>query len=252
MAGSLNTLNPQKLRRVAGPYILYPVSHGMHDHCPGLQPGDPPCGHPCPHTLFQPLPPQPAPLPGIYLNTVTGAEGVYLTTEDTTGQAVPLNQVHHMSMGPRLPNTDRPRHPLAGHGARNTRPVDLNAPGPNRALLHLTMKHTAQLPATLAGEKYFIVEGLTDDIIILAANTLAATTDAWDDAVGHPTARKDRVQETEDTLTPDLVNHQLNLTSPPEQHNRKTEGLKVTDWTAFIYKPPDTPTVTLTSHQHNW
>ena len=56
--------------------------------------------------------------------------------------------------------------------------MDPNAPGPDRALLHLTMKHTAQLPTTLAGEKYFIVEGLTDDVITLAANTLAATTDA--------------------------------------------------------------------------
>ena len=252
VGGWLNTLNPQKMRRVAGPYILYLVPHGIVEHCPGLRPGESPCGHPCPRTLFQPLPPQPAPLPGIYLNTVTCAKGVYLTTEDTTGQAVPLDQVHHMALGPRLPNSDKPRHPPARHGARDPRPFDSNAPGPDRALLHLTMKHTAQLQATLAGEKYFIVEGLTDDVITLATNTLAATTDAWDDAVGHPTARKDRVQETEDTLTPDLMNHLVNLTSPPEQHNRKTEGPKVTDWTPFIYRPPDTPTVTLTCHQHTW
>ena len=114
------------------------------------------------------------------------------------------------------------------------------------------MKHTAQLPTTLAGEKYFIVEGLTDDVITLAANTLAATTDAWDVAVGHPTARKDRVQGTEDTLTPDLMNHLVTLTSPPEQHDRKTEGPKVTDWAAFSDKPLDTPTVTLKCHQHTW
>ena len=150
----------------------------------GSGPGIPPCGHPCPHALFQPLPPQPAPLPGIYLNTVTGAKGVYLTTGDTTGQAIPLDQVHHMALGPRLPNTDKPRHLLARHGARDPRPVDPNAQGPDKALLHLTMKHEAQLPATLAGEKYFIVEGLTDDVITLAANTLAATTNPWDDAVG--------------------------------------------------------------------
>ena len=105
-----------------------------------------------------------------------------------------------MAMGQRLPNTNKPRHPLARHGARDPRPVDPYAPGPDRALLHLTMKHTAQLPATLAGEKYFMVEGLTDNIITPAINTLAATTDAWDDALGPPTARKDRVQETEDTL----------------------------------------------------
>ena len=118
-------------------------------------------------------------------------------TGDTTGQAVPLDQVHHMALGPRLPNADKPRNPLAGRGAREPRPVDPNAPGPDRALLHLTMIHTAQLATTLAGEKYFIVEGLTQDVITLAANTLAATTDAWDVAVGHPTARKDRVQGTE-------------------------------------------------------
>ena len=124
----------------------------------GSGPRDPPCGHPCPHALFQPLPSQPAPLPGVYLNTVTGAKGVYLTTGDTTGQAIPLDQVHHMALVPRLPNTDKPRHPLARHSARAPRPVNPNAPGPERELLHLTMKHEAKLPATLAGEKYFIME----------------------------------------------------------------------------------------------
>ena len=178
VGGWLNTLNPHKLRRAARPDILYLVRNSMDDHCPGLRPGDPPCGHPCSHALFQPLPQQPAPLPGIYLNTATGAKGVYLTARDTTGQAVPLDQVHNMAMGPRLPNTNKPRHPLARHGARDSWPVDLNAPGPDRALLHLTMKHTAQLPTTLAVEKHFIVEGLTDNVITLATNTLAATTDA--------------------------------------------------------------------------
>ena len=217
----------------------------------GSGPGPPTCGHPCPHALFPPLPAQPAPLQGIYLNTVTGAKGVYLTAGDTAGQAVPLDQVHHMAMGPPLPNTDKPRHPLGRRGARDPRPADPNAPGPDRALLHLTMKHTAQLPTTLAGEKHFIVQRLTDDVITLAANTLVGATDAWDDAVGHPTARKDRVQETEDTLTPDLVDHLVNLTSPQEQHNRRTEGPKVTDWT-ILDKPPDTHTVTLSCHQQTW
>ena len=169
---------------------------------------------------------------------------MYLTPGDTTGQAVPLNQVLH------LPNTDKPRHPLARRGARDPRPADPNVLGPDRVLQHLTMKHTARPPTTLAGERHFIVEGLMDDVITLAANTLAATTDAWDDAVGHPTARKDRVQETEDTLTPDLVDHLVNLTSPKEQHNRRIEGPKVTAW--ILDEPPDAPTVTLTCHQHTW
>ena len=89
VGGWFNNLNSQKLRRVAGPYILYPVPNGRDDHCPGLRPGDPPCSHPCPHTLFQPVPPQPAPLPGIYLNTVTGAKGVYLTAGDTSAKPSP-------------------------------------------------------------------------------------------------------------------------------------------------------------------
>ena len=237
---------------MAGPYILYPVPHGMDGPCPGLRPGDPPCEHPCSNALFEPLPPHPAPLPGVYLNTVTGVQGVYLTTGDTTGQAIPLDQVHHMALGPQLPNTDKQWHLLARHGARDPRPVDPNTPGPDRALLHLTIKHTAGLPATLAAEMYFIVEGLTDDVITLATNTLAATEDTWDVAVGHPTARKDKVQDTEDTLTPDHVNHLVTLTSPLEQHDPKTEGPKVTDWVAFIDRPPDAPTMTLTCHQHTW
>ena len=247
----MNNLNPQKLRRVAGPYILYPVPHGTDDHCQGLRLVDTPCGHPCPHALFEPLPPQPAPLPGIYLTAVGGAKGVYLTAGDTPGQAIPLGQVHQMAMGPRLSNTDKPRHPLARRGARNRRPADPNPQGPDRALLRLTITHTAQLPATLAAKKHFIVEGLTDDVIILAANILAAAMDAWDDAMGHPTARKDRVQRKEDTLKRDFVDHLVQLTSPPEQNNRKTKGPKVTDWTIFD-KPPTAPTVTLTCHEHTW
>ena len=48
--------------------------------------------------------PQLAPLPGVYLNTVTGAKGVYLTTRDTTGQAIPLDQVHHMALSHDYPS----------------------------------------------------------------------------------------------------------------------------------------------------
>ena len=155
-----------------------------------------------------------------------------------------------MDMGPRLSKTDKPRHPLARRGARDPRPTDPNAPSPDRALQHLTMKLRAKLPATLAGERHFIMEGLTDDVITLPANTLSAATDAWDDTVGHPTARKDRVKEREDTLTPDLVDHLVQLTSPTEQHNRKTTP-RVTDWT-FLDRPPNTPTVTLTCHQQTW
>ena len=81
---------------------------------------------------------------------------MYLAAEDTAGQAVPLDQVHHMAMGARLSNTDKPRLLLARRGARDPRPADPNALGPDRALLHLTMKHTAQLPTTMAGEKHFI------------------------------------------------------------------------------------------------
>ena len=118
--------------------------------------------------------------------------------------------------------------------------MDPNAPGPDRALLHLTGKNTQPNSR------------LTDDVITLASNTLAATVDAWDVAVGHPTARMDRLQDTEDTLAPDLVNHLMTLTSPLEQHDRKTEGPKVTDWAAFMDRPPNAPTVTLTCHQHTW
>ena len=62
-------------------------------------------------------------------------------------------------------------------------------------LLHLTMKLTAQPLTTLAGGKHFIVEGVTDDVISLAANILAAVKDTWHGAVGNPTELKDRVQK---------------------------------------------------------
>ena len=48
------------------------------------------------------------------------------------------------------------------------------------------------------------------------------------------------------------MNHLVTLTSPTEQHDRKTECPKVTDWAAFNDKPPDTPTVTLTCPKHTW
>ena len=121
----------------------------MDGPCPGLLTGDPSFGHPCPHALFEPLTPQPAPLPGIYLNTIPGTTEVYLTAGDTLSQAIPLHQVHHIAMAPQLTDTNRPRHPLAGRGAREARPMDPNAPGPNRALLHLTMNSRVQLPTAL-------------------------------------------------------------------------------------------------------
>ena len=108
------------------------------------------------------------------------------------------------------------------------------------------MKRTSQLPTTLAGEKHFIVEGLTDDVITLAANSLAAVTDMADDAVGHPTESKDRVQERDDTLTPELMAHVTQITSSPEQYVQKI-ARKLTDWTVR-QRLPDTPTVTLKCH----
>ena len=150
---------------------------------------EPPLWPPYPYALFPQLPPQTAPLPGIYPHTVPGNKEELMTTGDTLGQAVPLSQVHHMAMGPRLSDTNKRRHPLAQRGTRDLWPADLNALGPSRALLHLTMKPTAQLLSALAGEKHFIVEGHTDNIMSPAANTLADAVDAWDEAIGHPAER---------------------------------------------------------------
>ena len=101
-------------------------------------------------------------------------------TGDTLGQTIPLSHVHHMAMGPRLSNTNKPGHSLAPRGAPGQWPMDLNSLGPNRVLLHLTMKPTAHLPNALAGKKQFTVEGLTDTIMSPAANTIADVIDAWD------------------------------------------------------------------------
>ena len=147
---------------------------------------------------------------------------------DTLSQAIPLHQIQHMVMGPQLPDTKKPRHPIAGRWARDPRPKDPNAPGPDRALLHLTRKPTAQLPPNLEGEQHFIVEGLEDDVITLAANTLAAVMDTRDDAAGHPTERKDRIQEEKDTLAPELMDHLVHLNSSPEQYVHRIV-LKVMD-----------------------
>ena len=142
-----------------------------------------------------------------------------------------------MAMGGQPTDTNKPRYALPGRGAGEPGPTDANAPGIHRALLHVTMKHTAQpltalffcpvppsypsrgsrLPTALKGETQFNLEGLTDDVISLANNTLAAVTDTWDDAVGHPTERKDRVQEKEDTLTRELMDQLVQLTDPQEQ-----------------------------------
>ena len=200
--------------------------------------------------MFQPLPSQPAPLPGIYLITVLGAKGGYLTAGDTLSQAIPLHQTKHMAMRPRVLDTSKPRHALAGRGARDFQATNHNPLGPNRALLHLTMKHTAQLPATLEGKKHFILEVLTDDVITLAANTLMAARNKWDDTVGHPTERKDRLEQRDDILPTELMDQLIHLTSPPEQCVQ-TIVPEVTDWTV-LELPLDTSTVTVTCHQHTW
>ena len=130
-----------------------------------------------------------------------------------------------MAMGPPLTDTSKPRHPLAGRGRREPLPTNSNAPGPDRALLHLTIKPTE-------GETHFIVEGLTDKVITVAINTLVAVTDAWVDAVGHPTARRDRIQEKGDALTGELMDQLVQLTGLAEL---PVPGiwLKVTDCTVL-------------------
>ena len=165
-----------------------------------------------------------------------------------SAKAIPLHQVQHMAMGPQVTNTNKPRHPLARHGAREPRPTKPNAPGPDRALMHLTMKSTAQLPTALEGEKHFIVEGVMDDVLNLVTHTLAAVPNTWDDAVGYPTEGKDRIQEKEDILTPEIVDELVQRTSPPQQHVQRIV-LKVTDCTVLGH-PSDTPTITLMCHQH--
>ena len=92
------------------------------------------------------------------------------------------------------------------------------------------------------------MECLTDNVISLATNTLAAVTDTWNDAVEHPTARKDRIQEEQETLTPELMDQLVHLTGPTEQRVTRF-WLKVTDWTVLVHTP-DTPMVTLMCHQH--
>ena len=156
-----------------------------------------------------------------------------------------------MAMGPRLTDTNRQREPLAGRGAREPQPTDPNTPGPDRLLLHLTMTPTVQVPTLLEGETNFFVEDLTDNVITLATNTLAAVTNTSDNAAGQPTARKDKIQEKEDTLTPELMDQLLqlrSLTGPPEQRVPRI-GLKVTDWTVLNHTP-DTPAVDTPGGSH--
>ena len=187
-AGQLNSLNPKKQGEKTLHHV--PRPHGMDGPCPWLRTGDPPCGHPCPTLCSNSCPHN---LPRSQISTLTQylePKEAYLTAEDTLGKAISLHQIQHMVMKPRLPDTNKSRYPLAGCGACYPRPMDSNARGPDRALLLLTMKPTGQLPATLEGKGHFIVESLTDNVITLAANTLAAVTDTWDDAVGHPTERK--------------------------------------------------------------
>ena len=77
------------------------------------------------------------------------------------------------------------------------RTKDPKTQGPERTLLHLTMQPTANMPTTLAGETYIMVEGQTDDIITLAAYTAANVNNAWDANYRHPSLNRDTVQEKE-------------------------------------------------------
>ena len=124
--------------------------------------------------------------------------------------------------------------------------MDPNNPNTDRALLPHTIRTTAPLPATLKGEKKFIAEGLTEGVITLATNTLAAVTDTPNDTVGHPMELENRIQEKEDTLAPELMDHLAQLTSQPEQHVLRIV-LKVTDWTV-LDSTPGTTMVALMCH----
>ena len=47
------------------------------------------------------------------------------------------------------------------------------------------------------------------------------------------------------------MDHLIQVTSPPKCYLQKNGALILTDWTV-LKRPPDTPTVTLTWHQHTW
>ena len=211
--GWLNSLNPKKLLRVAGPYFLYSTPYGMDGPCPGAQDWGPPMWTPMPPRFFPAATPAARTPPRDLPQHNTGSQR---STPDGREDPQPS---HSPAPGPShgdgaaTNRTNKPQHPLAGRGAREPWPSDPNAPGRDRALLHLTIKPTAQLPTALEGETHFIVEGITDNNITLATNTLAAVTDTWDDAVRHTTARKDRIKEKEDTLMPQLMHQLLQLRS---------------------------------------
>ena len=75
--------------------LLVPLR--MDAPCQGLRAGDPPCGHPCAHTLFQPLPLQVAPLHGVFLDTVPG-KGEY-----TSKPEIPREKPYGSDMYTTLP-----------------------------------------------------------------------------------------------------------------------------------------------------
>ena len=216
----LNTLHSRKLRRVAGPYVVYLVFHGMDSSSVGFRLGDPLFGQPYPYSLFQPLHPQGARFLCIFSNAIPGNKGVHFTIGDTGGQAIRLSHIHHMAMGPRMPDTNKPCALLSGRVASKPWPANPKAPGPDSAFLHLLTTLKAQPQGTLTGEKYFIVEGLTDDIITVVANTLTNIRGALAQNIGHPKGRKDQAQKKDDTLTPKLMDRQVQTSSPPEQHNK--------------------------------
>ena len=143
----LNNIRPHKLQRAVGPFAVHITPYGInHARCEHY---DPPCSTPCISPLRQPLP-APTITGNMYLGTVPGDLGIYILPNRSREHAIPLHGVDSLALGPPRPKHQHPHIP----GDKQAQAPDGGKKAHQRALAHITVHPTADLPKDFGTERH--------------------------------------------------------------------------------------------------
>ena len=113
----------------------------------------------------------------MYLGTILDDPQGNIPLTPSRHLAISLHHVKDVAMAPK-PTKHQPEHIPRDHGSTHTNEAPKK--GPNRAILHVTMAPVAQLAENLGTERHLVVvEGNTNDIVVLAMYTIAVVRSRW-------------------------------------------------------------------------
>ena len=237
----LNNIQPHKLQRAVEPFAVhitpYSISHPRCEH------HYLPCSTPCTSPLLQPLPACTI-TSNMYLGTVPGDQGIYILPYRSREQAIPLDGLASLALGPHSP---KHQHQHIS-GDKPSQAPDGGKKAHQRALAHITVHTTVHLPKDFGTERHFVLEGQAQHIITAASYTLAAHEHHWD-ATAIP-AMPPPAQGPKDPVTPFHIDQLLSRRAAPHFHPSRIE-LAIASWNT-LDTPPQQPAVHILKPDAQW